>query len=35
VHLYYAMAGWDDTGRPSWGKLCELGIEGFHETVGR
>ncbi len=25
--LYYAMAGWDTAGRPTRGKLCELGLE--------
>ncbi|MBT8333835.1 MAG: aldehyde ferredoxin oxidoreductase C-terminal domain-containing protein, partial [Deltaproteobacteria bacterium] len=27
VQLYYEMSGWDDQGRPTKGKLVELGLD--------
>lgn len=27
VHLYYEMSGWDDQGKPTRGKLVDMGLE--------
>jgi aldehyde:ferredoxin oxidoreductase len=31
VQLYYQMSGWDDQGRPTMGKLVELGLDWLAE----
>lgn len=32
VKLYYAVSGWDDDGKPTYGKLVELGLESFADA---